>query len=136
MTKNYRKHIRFDDNINAYLETKENASEYIRELIIKDMSEQTSLLLEKNRLQQEEQKVKNTLIDIQLQIQHVDHQISELEQQTVYRCHGYDEAVETLEGLTVVSMSDIEYQARLLDVDLSLFKQWLFDDKFFDRHVH
>ena len=100
------------------------------------MSEQTSLLLEKNRLQQEEQKIKNKLIDIQLQIQHVDHQISELEQQSVYRCNGYDDAVETLEGLTVVSMSDIEYQARLLDVDLSLFKQWLFDDKFFDRHVH
>lgn len=136
MTKNYRKHIRFDDNINTYLETKENVSEYIRELIIKDMSEQTSLLLEKNRLQQEEQKIKNKLIDIQLQIQHVDHQISELEQQSVYRCNGYDDAVETLEGLTVVSMSDIEYQARLLDVDLSLFKQWLFDDKFFDRHVH
>ena len=136
MTKNYQKLLRYDDNINRYLSQKENASEYIRELIIKDMSEQTSLLLKKDQLQQEEKRLKDELINVQMDIDYVDHQIDELNNQSHYRCEGYHDAVETLENLTLVSLKDIEYQARLLDVDVSLFKQWLFDDKFFDRHVH
>lgn len=135
MTKDYRKMLRIDENINSYLEQKENVSEYIRELIIKDMSEQTSLLLEKSRLQQEEQKLKNKLIDIQLQIQHVDHQIHELELKSTFRCDGYEEAVDILEDLPMVTISDVEHQARKLGVDQSLFKQWLFDDKFFEKHL-
>ena len=135
MTKDYRKMLRIDENINSYLEQKENVSEYIRELIIKDMNEQTSLLLEKNRLQQEEQKLKNKLIDIQLQIQHVDHQITELELKSTIRCDGYEEAVDILESLPIVNISDVEFQARKLGVDQSLFKQWLFDDKFFENHL-
>lgn len=135
MTKDYRKMLRIDENINSYLEQKENVSEYIRELILKDMNEQTSLLLEKNRLQQEEQKLKNKLIDIQLQIQHVDHQITELELKSTLRCDGYEEAVDILESLPMVNISDVEFQAKQLGVDQALFKQWLFDDKFFEKHL-
>ena len=130
---NYRKEIQVDENINTYLKTKNNVSEYLRGLILNDMNEQTSLLLEKNKLQQEEQQLKEKLMDVQLQIHFVDHQIEELNNRVENRPDGYDKCVERLLNMTVVSVADLDYQANLLEVDSSLFKQWLFNDGVFEK---
>lgn len=130
---NYRKEIQVDDNINTYLKTKENVSEYLRQLILKDMSEEASLLLELNKLQKEEQKLNEQLIDVQLQKQFVEKQIEEMNHRLEMRPEGYSDSVNRLLTMPIVTPKDLDYQADFLGVDGSLFRQWLFHDGIFEK---
>ncbi len=136
MTKEYRKHFRFDEHISSFLDTKDNTTEYITKLIIKDMSEHTSLLVEIQKLQEEEKKLKIQLKDNELQQQNLQQQLELTQEQAQYRVELYDECVETLKAIkrtgNHVSLSDIRTQATRCGVDLALFKRWLFDDGVYD----
>lgn len=136
MAKEYRKNFRFDEHIRAFLDTKDNSTEYITKLIIKDMSQQTSLLVEIQKLQEEEKKLKIQLKDNELQQQNLQQQLELTKEQAQYRVDAYDECVDVLKSIKQtsnhVTLSDIRIQANRCGVDLSLFKQWLFDDGVYD----
>ena len=100
------------------------------------MSQQTSLLVEIQKLQEEEKKLKIQLKDNELQQQNLQQQLEITREQAQYRVELYGECVETLKAIkrtgNHVSLSDIRTQANRCGVDLSLFKQWLFDDGVYD----
>ena len=137
MTKDYRKEFRFDEHIGSFLDTKDNTTEYITKLILKDMSQHTTLLVEIQKLQEEEKKLKIQLKDNELQQQNLQQQLELTREQAQYRVEIYDECVDTLISIKQtsnhVTLSDIRVQASRCGVDLSLFKQWLFDDGVYDK---
>ncbi len=136
MTKEFQKAFRFDEGIVAFLDTKENKTEYITQLIIKDMSEHTSLLVEIQKLQEEEKNLKIKLKDNELQQQNLQQQLELTKKQAQFRADLYTDCVETLKGIKLsgnhVTLSDIRVQASRCGVDLALFKRWLFDDGVYD----
>lgn len=136
MAKEYRKNFRFDEHIISFLDTKENTTEYLTKLILKDMSQHTTLLVEIQKLQDEEKNLRIQLKDNELQQQNLQQQLELTKEQAQYRVEMYDECVETLESIkrtsNRVTLSDIRTQANRCGVDLSLFKQWLFDDGVYD----
>ncbi len=136
MAKEYRKNFRFDEHIISFLDTKENTTEYLTKLILKDMSQHTTLLVEIQKLQDEEKNLRIQLKDNELQQQNLQQQLELTKEQAQYRVEMYDECVETLESIkrtsNRVTLSDIRTQASRCGVDLSLFKQWLFDDGVYD----
>lgn len=136
MAKNYRHEVRLDESIHSYLKTKENQTEYITKLILKDMSQQSSLLVEIQRLQEEEKKLKIQLKDNELQQQNLQQQLELTREQAAYRAELYEDCVETLKLIKTtqgyVTLSEIREQSERCSADLSLFKQWLFDDGVYD----
>ena len=136
MVKEHQTAFRFDEHVLSFLKTKDNKTEYITQLIIKDMSQQTSLLVEIQKLQEEEKKLKIQLKDNELQQMNLQQQLELTREQAEYRVEIYDECVDTLKSIKKtsnrVTLSDIRSQANRCGVDLSLFKQWLFDDGVYD----
>lgn len=136
MTKDYQKLIRVDEQIYSFLTSKDNATEYITKLIIKDMNEHSSLLIEIQRLQEEEKKLKIQLKDNELQQQNLQQQLEISREQAAYRAELYSDCVDTLRLIKTtqgyVTLSEIREQAGRCGADLSLFKQWLFDDGVYD----
>lgn len=133
MSLNKTRIIRIDEDIDTFLAEQDNASDFIRSLIVKYMNESTNLLLKKHDLEQEQLKLETQLKDVQLQLQCLDQEIAEAEERKLWRCEGYDESVERLLFMDKVTMSDIEYQSKLLDVNVAQYKEWLYLDGVYDR---
>lgn len=133
MTLNKTRVIRLDEDVDSYLAEQDNASEFIRTLIIKYMHESTNLLIQKHDLEQKHLKLQTQLKDVELQLQYLDQEIEEVNKRKDFRCEGYEDSVERLLFMDKVNMSAIEYQAKLLNVNTTQYKEWLFLDGVYDK---
>ena len=94
MIKNKTRVIRLDEDIDAFLANQDNASEFIRSLIVKFMNESTNLLIQKNELEQKKIRLETELKDVELQLQYLDQEIAEAEHRKELRCDGYENSIE------------------------------------------
>lgn len=135
MSLNKTRVIRLDEDIDSFLAEQDNASEFIRTLIVKFMNESTNLLLQKHELEQKLLKLQTQIKDVELQLQYVDAEIEEVKERKELRCDGYDESVDRLLYMDKVTMDAIEYQASLLDVTSAQYKEWLYLDGIYDKII-
>ena len=135
MTKEERFEIKLSNDMKQYLKKQDNASELIRTLLDQHMSGGDTLYKRKSIAEQRVEEAKAHVIDLELELEHINHQIQEFEENKLIRPDGYQDCVERLLRLPLIHTSDIEYQAELLNVDKMLFKRWLFDDGFYDKKL-
>ena len=127
--------IKIDEELDSFLSQQENASELIRTLLQQYRSGGDTLYKQKNQLEKELQDAKNTVIDLELQLEAIQQEIEEMEASKTLRPEGYDICVERLLEMPIISPDDITYQASVLNVSVEVFKRWLFDDDFFMKRL-
>lgn len=127
--------IKIDSDMKQYLKKQENASELIRTLLEQYRSGGDTLYKQKNAVEQQIEEAKSHVIDLSLELDRINHDIEEMETRKSMRPDGYHDCVERLLHMPLVHTDDIDYQAELLNVDVLLFKRWLFDDGFYDKKL-
>lgn len=129
-----KKNIYFNDITLEFLETKDNYSEYIQNLILKDMNDKSSLLKMQEELKEEKKSIQIRLTEIESELMSIDQEIERIDHMFNNRPEEYDYVVNTLLNLRGgVSQKDLQYQAKVLDVEVALLKRWLFDDGVYDQ---
>lgn len=133
MTKS-KKNIYFNDITLEYLETKDNYSQYIQDLILKDMNDKSHLLKQENELKAEKKALQIRLSEIDSELANITREMSRIDALLNNRPKEYDNVVKVLLNLHGgVTLKDLKYQANVLKVDLNILKQWLFDDGIYDK---
>lgn len=127
--------IKFTEEEADFLKTQDNASELIRTLLEQYRSGGDTLYKQKNNIEKQLHEAKNHVIDLELELDRVQQEIEDMETRKSLRPDGYDDCVERLLNMPIISQDDLKYQAGLLNVDVLLFKRWLFDDGFFDKRL-
>ena len=130
-----KKLIKFTQEEADFLKTQENASELIRTLLEQYRSGGDTLYKQKINIEKQLQEAKNHVVDLELELDRIQQEIDDMETRKSLRPDGYDDCVERLLNMAIISQDDIKYQAGLLEVDVLLFKRWLFDDGFFDKRL-
>lgn len=130
-----RKLIRLNEDQADFLAKQGNASELIRDLIEQYRSGGNTLYKQKNKIEKELHEAKAHVVDLKLQLDAINQEIDDMEARQSLRPKGYDDSVERLLNMAIISQDDLKYQAELLNVDVLLFKRWLFDDGFFDKRL-
>lgn len=129
------KHFKLSEEQTEFLAKQENASELIRELIEQYRSGGNTLYKQKSKIEKQLHEAKAHVVDLEIQLDAVIQEIDDMETRQSLRPEGYDECVERLLHMPIVSQDDLKFQAGLLNVDVMLFKRWLFDDGFFDKRL-
>ena len=127
--------IKFTEEEADFLKAQDNASELIRTLLEQYRSGGDTLYKQKNNIEKQLHEAKNHVIDLELELDRVQQEIEDMENRKSLRPEGYDDCVERLLNMPIISQDDLKYQAGLLNVDVLLFKRWLFDDGFFDKRL-
>ena len=70
-----KKNIYFNDITLEFLETKDNYSEYIQNLILKDMNDKSSLLKMQEELKEEKKSIQIRLTEIESELMSIDQEI-------------------------------------------------------------
>ena len=135
MTKEERFEIKITTDMKQYLKQQDNASELIRTLLDQHRSGGDTLYKRKSIAEQKVEEAKSHVIDLELELDSINHQIKEFEENKLRRPDGYQECFDRLIRMPIVHTTDINYQANLLGVDDMLFKRWLFDDGFYDKKL-
>ena len=130
-----KKLIRLNEDQYQFLNAQENASGLIRELIEQYRSGGNTLYKQKTKIEKELHEAKAHVVDLKLQLDAINQEIEDMEARQSLRPEGYDDSVERLLRMAIISQDDLKYQAELLNVDVLLFKRWLFDDGFFDKRL-
>lgn len=130
-----KKLIKFTQEEADFLKTQENASELIRTLLEQYRSGGDTLYKQKINVEKQLQEAKNHVVDLELELDRIQQEIEDMETRKSLRPDGYDDCVERLLNMAIIGQDDIKYQAGLLNVDVLLFKRWLFDDGFFDKRL-
>lgn len=130
-----KKLIRLNEDQYQFLNAQENASGLIRELIEQYRSGGNTLYKQKTKIEKELHEAKAHVVDLKLQLDAINQEIEDMETRQSLRPEGYDDSVERLLRMAIISQDDLKYQAELLNVDVLLFKRWLFDDGFFDKRL-
>ncbi len=130
-----KKLIRLNEDQYQFLNAQENASGLIRELIEQYRSGGNTLYKQKTKIEKELHEAKAHVVDLKLQLDAINQEIEDMETRQSLRPEGYDDSVNRLLSMAIISQDDLKYQAELLNVDVLLFKRWLFDDGFFDKRL-
>jgi len=130
-----KKLIRLNEDQYQFLNAQENASGLIRELIEQYRSGGNTLYKQKTKIEKELHEAKAHVVDLKLQLDAINQEIEDMETRQSLRPKGYDDSVNRLLSMAIISQDDLKYQAELLNVDVLLFKRWLFDDGFFDKRL-
>ena len=130
-----KKLIRLNEDQYQFLNAQENASGLIRELIEQYRSGGNTLYKQKTKIEKELHEAKAHVVDLKLQLDAINQEIEDMESRQSLRPKGYDDSVNRLLSMAIISQDDLKYQAELLNVDVLLFKRWLFDDGFFDKRL-
>ena len=130
-----KKLIRLNEDQYQFLNAQENASGLIRELIEQYRSGGNTLYKQKTKIEKELHEAKAHVVDLKLQLDAINQEIEDMESRQSLRPKGYDDSVNRLLSRAIISQDDLKYQAELLNVDVLLFKRWLFDDGFFDKRL-
>lgn len=128
-------HIRITADEKTFLATHGDKSKLIRSLLAQYRSGGDTLYKQKMNIEKRLQEAKNQVIDLELELDRVNHDIEEMETRKSLRPDGYQDCVDRLLHMPIISPEDLDYQAGLLNVDPHLFKRWLFDDGFFDKRL-
>ncbi len=130
----YRKNIYFDETTLAHLETKDNFSEYIQDLILKDMNDKTKIFRNKEKLLEEKKDLQIRLAEIDSELLYLNTELERIESLEHDRPEGYEDVVTVLLHLPGgVRKSDLSHQAKRLGVAVGVLKRWLFDDGIYDQ---
>lgn len=108
-------------------------SQIIREMVEQSLYDGATLYKKKVNLERKIKDAKNDIVDLELELSQVNEDIQHMEARKSYRPDGYHDCFERLSNMASITSEDIKYQAKLLDVDVTVFKYWLFDDGIFER---
>lgn len=129
-----RKNLYFSETTVSYLETKDNYSEYVQNLILRDMNDKSEYLKKKEDLLQERKQIQIREAEIDSELLVVDKELARIDKMENNRPAKYDDVVDVLLHLKGgVTKTDLVNQAKELNVELGLLKMWLFDDGVYDK---
>ncbi len=127
-----RKNIYFTPRTQEYLESKDNYSEYIQNLIIRDMNDKSQYLAKKEDLLRERKRLQIRMSEVDQEITNTEKELDRIDELRNSRPDEYSDCVNVLLHLGSVTHADLDYQANRLGIEVALLKQWLFDDGVYD----
>lgn len=128
-------HILVTEEEHSFLTEHGHKSELIRKLLSDYRHGGNSLYKQKIHVEKQLQDAKNHVVDLELELEKIEQDIVEMEHRKSMRPDGYQDCVERLLRMPLISPDDLNYQAGLLHVEPQLFKRWLFDDGFFEKRL-
>lgn len=132
----HRKNVYFSDTVLNYLSTKDNASKYVDDLVIRDMNGKSEYIKRREELLDERKELHVKIADIDLELKSIDVELNRIAELESIRPDGYEDVVDTLLSMVgAISPDELVYQADVLGVDVGLLKRWLFEDGVYDRLI-
>ena len=129
----YNKHIYLDELTSDFLETKSNASKYIRDLITREMNRKSYYVQRREEILATIKAKEVELADARLDLKKVEDELERIDLLEKTRPDNYDDVVDVLSSLRRITHRDWSYQAKRLGVRVDVLKHWLLEDGVYDK---
>ena len=129
----YNKHIYLDEVTHEFLETKSNASKYIRDLITREMNKKSFYIQKREEILAKIKAKEVELADARLDLKKVEDELDRINLLEKTRPDNYDNVVHVLFSLKKITHRDWSNQAKRLGVSVDVLKHWLLDDGVYDK---
>ena len=129
----YRKNIYLDEVTSDFLDTKSNASQYLRNLIAREMNKKSFYIQRREDILATIKAKEVELADARLDLKKVDEELDRINRLEKRRPDNYDNVVHVLFSLKKITQKDWSNQAKRLGVRVDVLKHWLLDDGVYDK---
>lgn len=129
----YRKNIYLDEVTSDFLDTKSNASQYLRNLIAREMNKKSFYIQRREDILATIKAKEVELADARLDLKKVDEELDRINLLEKRRPDNYDNVVHVLFSLEKITQKDWSNQAKRLGVRVDVLKHWLLEDGVYDK---